>query len=80
MVGGKLTQNKHVRYLRLTLQYSNGWGQTNTLQVEYIQQQKTYPVGWVGGGFPQEIIPLRGFILQVETCQNFSSVENPRWS
>ena len=76
--GDKLTQNVHC--LRLTLQYSNGRGQTNTLQVEYIQQQKTYPVGWVGGGFPQEIIPLRGFILQVETCQNFSSVENPRWS
>ena len=35
--------------------------------------------GWVGGP-NQEIIPLRGFILQAETCQILSLAENPRWS
>ena len=28
----------------------------------------------------QEIIPLRGSILQAETCQILSLAENPRWS
>ena len=36
--------------------------------------------GWVGGGPSQEIIPLRGSILQAETCQILSLTENPRWS
>ena len=36
--------------------------------------------GWVGGGPSQEIIPLRGCILQAETCQILSLAENPRWS
>ena len=32
------------------------------------------------GGPNQEIIPLRGSILQAETCQILSFAENPRWS
>ena len=42
--------------------------------------------GWVGGwvgvwvGFLQEIMPLRGSILQAGTCQILSLAENPRWS
>ena len=32
------------------------------------------------GGPSQEIIPLRGSILQAETCQILSFAENPRWS
>ena len=36
--------------------------------------------GWMGGPLLQEIIPLRGSILQVGTCQIFSLAENPRWS
>ena len=35
---------------------------------------------WVGGGPCQEIIPLRGSILQADTCQILSLAENPRWS
>ena len=35
--------------------------------------------GWVGGP-NQEIIPLRGSILQADTCQILSLAENPRWS
>ena len=31
-------------------------------------------------GFLQEIIPLRGPILQAGTCQIFSLAEDPRWS
>ena len=34
----------------------------------------------VGGWFFQEIIPLRGSILQAGTCQILSLAENPRWS
>ena len=34
----------------------------------------------MGGGPSQEIIPLRGSILQAETCQILSLAENPRWS
>ena len=36
--------------------------------------------GWVAGGPNQEIIPLRGSILQAETCQILSLADNPRWS
>ena len=35
-------------------------------------------VKWMG--FLQEIIPLRGSILQAGTCQIFSLAEDPRWS
>ena len=31
-------------------------------------------------GPSQEIIPLRGSILQAEACQILSLAENPRWS
>ena len=56
---------------------------------------KSYPVGvggsvaepmwWVGCGAYVVantfiIMPLRGSILQVETCQILSLAENPRWS
>ena len=36
--------------------------------------------GWVGGWFFQEILPLRGSILQAETRQILNLAENPRWS
>ena len=36
--------------------------------------------GWAGGWFFQEILPLRGSILQAGTCQILSLAENPRWS
>ena len=32
------------------------------------------------GGPSQKIMPLRGSILQVGTCQILSLAENPRWS
>ena len=41
--------------------------------------QEKLSCGWVGGP-NQEIIPLRGSILQAETCQILSLAENPRWS
>ena len=34
--------------------------------------------GWVGG--PVVLVPLRGSILQAETCQILNLAENPRWS
>jgi len=34
--------------------------------------------GWMVG-FLQEIIPLRGSILQAQTCQIVSLAENQRW-
>ena len=44
-------------------------------------ERKTELGGRVRSGrFLQEMIPLRGFILQVETCQILSLAENPRWS
>ena len=36
--------------------------------------------GWGVGGPSQEIIPLRGSILQADACQILSLAENPRWS
>ena len=48
-----------------------------------MQQEKSiWSVGgWLAGTwFFQEIIPLRGSILQVATCQILSLAENPRWS
>ena len=40
-----------------------------------------HPWWWVGGWVTIRIImPLRGSILQVGTCQIFSLAENPRWS
>ena len=44
---------------------------------------KSYPVGgWVGGWVANTyiVMPLRGSILQVGTCQILSLAENPRWS
>jgi len=39
-------------------------------------------VGWLAGWLAQSVIivPLRGSILQAETCQILSLAENPRWS
>ena len=55
-----------------------GWGHRTTLK------EKLNWVVWSGlvgsGRFLQEIIPLRGSILQVGTCKIFSLAENPRWS
>ena len=53
----------------------NNWG-GDTAQ----HRKKKLSCGWVGGGPSQEIIPLRGSILQAETCQILSLAENPRWS
>ena len=38
--------------------------------------------GWLAGGVagPVIIVPLRGSILQAETCQILRLAENPRWS
>ena len=38
--------------------------------------------GWVGGWVANtyKIMPLRGSILQAETCTILSLTENPRWS
>ena len=59
-----------------------GWGHRTTCKAEF-QDFTTYPAGgwlggWVGGPLLQEIMPLRGSILQVGTCQIFSFAENPR--
>ena len=57
-----------------------GWGHRTTCKAEF-QDFTTYPAGgWVGGPLLQEIMPLRGSILQVGTCQILSLAENPRWS
>ena len=45
-----------------------------------FKDKKLHMVGWVGGWFFQDILPLRGSILQAGTCQILSSAENPRWS
>ena len=65
-----------------------GWGHRTTCKAEF-QDFTTYPAGgwmagwmagWLGGPLLQEIMPLRGSILQVGTCQILSLAENPRWS
>ena len=65
-----------------------GWGHRTTCKAEF-QDFTTYPAGgwmagwmdgWMGGPLLQEIIPLRGSILQVGTCQILSLAENPRLS
>ena len=44
-----------------------------------IERKSLAVGGWgVEGGPSQEIIPLRGSILQAETCQILSLAENPR--
>ena len=66
-----------------------GWGHRTTLKESIYWEggtphniyRKSLAVGgWVGGGPSQEIIPLRGSILQAVTCQILSLAENPRWS
>ena len=55
-----------------------GWGHRTTLK-----EKLSWVVGsgLVGSGqFLQEIIPLRGSILQAGTCQIVMLAENPRWS
>ena len=53
----------------------------SNIEIQYFQNLLGGWVGgWVGGLFLQEILPLRGSILQVGTCQIFSLAENPRWS
>ena len=46
----------------------------------YIGTAATYIGAAATYMFLQKILPLRGSILQVETCQIFSLAENPRWS
>ena len=59
------------------LKYSYGGGDT-----AQILKKNTSMMGRVGGGWVtiQIIMPLRGSILQVGTCQILSLAENPRWS
>ena len=45
-----------------------------------IERKSLAVGGWGVGGPNQEIIPLRGSILQADTCQILSLDENPRWS
>ena len=45
-----------------------------------IFNKKNLSGGWVGGLFLQEILPLRGSILQAGPCKILSLAENPRWS
>ena len=55
-----------------------GWGhRTRSKMLE-----TTNTMGRVGGGWVTIwiIMPLRGSILQVETCQILSLAEYPRWS
>ena len=45
-----------------------------------IERKSLAVGGWGVGGPSQEIIPLRGSILQADTRQILSLAENPRWS
>ena len=53
--------------------------ETPQTEIRVYSARKIHMVGWVGGFF-QEIITLRGSILQVGTCQILSLAENPRWN
>ena len=56
-------------------------GGTPHIPIEGIWLEQESPYGrWAGGRFFQEILPLRGSILQAGTCQILSLAENPRWS
>ena len=53
-----------------------GWGNCTALKYKLEN-----PYGlWAGGCFFQEILTLRGSILQAGTCQIPGLAENPRWS
>ena len=52
-----------------------GWGHRTALKDKMEQK-----IHVVGGWFFQEILPLRGSILQAGTCQILSLAEYPRWS
>ena len=43
-----------------------------------IEMQGRLTDGWLAES--RFIVPLRGSILQAETCQILSSAKNPRWS
>ena len=82
-ITNKLSWECHTRDLRFKMKDNPqtpciNCQDTPRLRVEYIQQEKS--IWWVGGWFFQEIIPLRGSILQAETCKILSLAENPRWS
>ena len=52
-----------------------------TLHIKTVSQYKLQvrlTAGWVAG--PVILVPLRGSILQAETCKILSLEENPRWS
>ena len=60
-----------------------GWGHRTTLKekLSWVVGSGLVGSGLVGSGrFLQEIMPLRGSILQAETCPILSLAENPRWS
>ena len=58
--------------------------ETPQTEIRLYSARKIHMVGgWVGvwvGGFFQEIIPLRGSILQVGTRQILTLAKNPGWS
>ena len=58
--------------------YFNKGGDTAQIQSGVYSARKS--IWSVGGWFFQEVIPLRGSILQAGTCQILSLAENPRWS
>ena len=63
--------------------YFNKGGDTAQIQSGvYSVRKSIWSVGgWVVGGWLfQEIIPLRGSILQAGTCLILSLAKNPRWS
>ena len=49
-----------------------------SVRFEFKSSVDGWLAGWLGG--PVIIVPLRGSILQAETCQILSLAENPRWS
>ena len=74
--------NLHFCQVKLSLiKYKTScvWHSKSKFQSGVYSARKIYMVGWSGGWFLQEIIPLRGSILQVGTCQIFSWAENQRW-
>ena len=78
----KLSWECHTRDLRFNIEDNphtlHKLQRHSRLRVYFIQQEKS--IWWVGGWFFQEILPLRGSILQTGACKILSLAENPRWS
>ena len=54
-----------------------GWGHRTKYLFKKIHMVGGWLGGWLGGRFFQDIIPLRGSILQAGTCQILSLAEYP---